>query len=201
MFWTDWKGPPKIERSSLNGTWRVSIVTSNLSWPSGIALDRRNQLLYWVDEKMYIIESVDYDGNNRKFLFRQRNFFGITFTSSYLFVTEWGRDGVYKVDASNGTLMGFLKFSSRGTRGVVAYDNKINATECPVLPPPSHGTKYGCPKTATYYDTVCQFTCDNGYVGSGSHLRRCQRNGTWSGQDFVCESRFLQLKEVRKCCF
>ncbi len=25
-----------------------------------------------------------------------------------------------------------------------------------------------------YYDTVCQFSCNNGYIGSGSQVRRCQ---------------------------
>ena len=41
------------------------------------------------------------------------------------------------------------------------------------------------------YDTVCQFSCNNGYIGSGSQARRCQHNGTWSGQDFTCESTLL----------
>ena len=44
-----------------------------------------------------------------------------------------------------------------------------------------------------YYDTVCQFSCNDGYIGSGSRARRCQHNGTWSGQDFTCQSMFLKL--------
>ena len=39
-----------------------------------------------------------------------------------------------------------------------------------------------------YYDTVCQFSCNDGYIGTGSQARRCQHNGTWSGQDFTCQS-------------
>ena len=38
-----------------------------------------------------------------------------------------------------------------------------------------------------YYDTVCQFSCNDGYIGSGSQARRCQQNETWSGQDFTCQ--------------
>ena len=60
---------------------------------------------------------------------------------------------------------------------------------CPALPAPSNGTRLGCPWNATmYYDTVCQFSCNDGYIGSGSQARRCQHNGTWSGQDFTCQS-------------
>ncbi|KAL9958176.1 hypothetical protein ACROYT_G035153 [Oculina patagonica] len=59
---------------------------------------------------------------------------------------------------------------------------------CPALPAPSNGTRLGCSGNATmYYNTTCQFSCNNGYIGSGSQERRCQQNGTWSGQDFTCQ--------------
>ena len=43
-----------------------------------------------------------------------------------------------------------------------------------------------------YNDTVCQFSCNDGYIGSGSQARRCQNNGTWSGQDFTCQSKYCK---------
>ena len=62
---------------------------------------------------------------------------------------------------------------------------------CPGLPSPTNGTRLGCSGNATeFYDTVCQFECNNGYVGSGSQIRRCQENKTWSGEEFVCQSTF-----------
>ena len=66
--------------------------------------------------------------------------------------------------------------------------NFIAAITCPVLPAPSNGTRLGCTRNATmHYDTLCQFSCNDGYIGSGSQSRRCQQNGTWSGQDFTCQ--------------
>ena len=60
---------------------------------------------------------------------------------------------------------------------------------CPGLPSPTNGTRLGCSGNATeFYDTVCRFGCNNGYVGSGSQIRRCQENRTWSGEEFVCQS-------------
>ena len=65
---------------------------------------------------------------------------------------------------------------------------------CPALPEPSNGTRLGCPGNAPInYDKVCQFSCNNGYIGSGSQVRRCQQDGTWSGQDFTCQSTILTL--------
>ncbi|XP_078343354.1 P-selectin-like [Oculina patagonica] len=59
---------------------------------------------------------------------------------------------------------------------------------CPALFAPSNGTRLGCSGNAAMnYDTTCQFSCNNGYIGSGSQVRRCQHSGTWSGQDFTCQ--------------
>ena len=60
---------------------------------------------------------------------------------------------------------------------------------CPALLAPANGTRLLCPENTTvYYDTVCQFSCNNGFIGSGSQVRRCQHDGTWSGQEFLCQS-------------
>jgi len=62
------------------------------------------------------------------------------------------------------------------------------AYTCSALPPPSNGIIFGCPENATVYnDTVCRFSCNDGYIGSGSQARRCQHNGTWSGKYFACQ--------------
>ena len=65
---------------------------------------------------------------------------------------------------------------------------------CPALPGPSNGRRLGCPENATmHYDTACQFSCNDGYTGSGYPVRKCQHDGTWSGQDFTCQSTILTL--------
>ena len=90
MFWTDWGSPPKIEKSTLNGKERSAIVPTNVKQPCGITLGRRNKLIFWVDVRIYVVESVDYSGNNRKLLVQRGGmyFYGVTFTSSYLFINE-----------------------------------------------------------------------------------------------------------------
>ena len=71
----------------------------------------------------------------------------------------------------------------------VSISFHLVAITCPALPVPYNGTRLGCPDDETmYYNTVCQFSCNEGYIGSGSQARGCQRNGSWSGQDFTCQS-------------
>ena len=128
MFWTDWGQTPKIEKSTLNGTQRITIVTSNLQWPNGIDLDRRKRLVFWVDAGTDRVEYVDYHGNNRKLLFQQRgiHLFGVTFSSSYLFVSEWATNGIYKLNATNinGTVVNGVVFRNTvKVMGLVAYDS------------------------------------------------------------------------------
>jgi len=46
MIWTDWGVNPKIERVSLTGNQRLAIVTTDLSWPNGIDLDKGNKRIF-----------------------------------------------------------------------------------------------------------------------------------------------------------
>ena len=104
-------------------------------------------------------------------------------------------------------------FYGRFTKFTVAYHGRVQcsfklslhpffrtaAYICPALTAPSNGIKLGCPENATMYNgTVCQFSCNDGYIGSGSQARRCQLNGTWSGQDFTCQSRYYICKFANK---
>ena len=131
MFWTDSGQTPKIERATLSGTQRVAIVTSNLQFPAGIDLDRRNRLVFWVDGGLERIESVDYNGNNRRLLFDPTNSmqaFGTTFLSPSLFVSEWSRNGVWDVvNASHANSLDRISGVTFGgiynVMGLVGYDS------------------------------------------------------------------------------
>lgn len=129
MFWTALSAAAGIRKSTLNGTHLFTLATST-PWAIGIDLDRRNKLIFWVDAARYSVESVDYDGNNRRLLYRHRHsargyfsFFGIAFLSSYLFVSDYRTHGVFKLNATNGTSTAFISFKGFSTpMGLVPYD-------------------------------------------------------------------------------
>ena len=68
MYWTDWGDNPKIEKAGMDGLDRNVIVTRNLTWPNGLAIDYEHSRLYWADAGMKTIEYSNLDGRGRKVL-------------------------------------------------------------------------------------------------------------------------------------
>ena len=126
MIWTDWGATPKIERASLSGNQRMTIVTTELYWPSGIDLDRGNKRIFWVDAGYDRVESVNYDGNGRKLLFQMNGLhpFAVALIPPFLFFTDWNTyKEVHQLDATTGEVL--RSFSINGGRpiGIVPYDS------------------------------------------------------------------------------
>lgn len=60
-------GPsPKIERSYMDGSERMTLITEGVHWPNALTIDFAALRLYWADAKHHVIESADLDGTNRK---------------------------------------------------------------------------------------------------------------------------------------
>ena len=57
---------------------------------------------------------------------------------------------------------------------------------CPSLTAPTNGA---ISSNGSAYGSSASFSCSTGYQISGSLLRTCQSNGTWSGSQSICNSR------------
>lgn len=55
-----------IERAGMDGSNRETIVSHNLTWPNGLAIDYDNARLYWADAGMKTIEYSNLNGDDRK---------------------------------------------------------------------------------------------------------------------------------------
>lgn len=49
LYWTDWGEHAKLERSSMDGSDRVVLISNNLGWPNGLAIDMAGSQLLWAD--------------------------------------------------------------------------------------------------------------------------------------------------------
>lgn len=126
MFWTDWGSSPKIERSSLSGSRRIAIVTSNIQWPNGIDLDKGNKRIYWVDARLDKVESVDYNGNNRKVILQYSGLhpFGVALVPPFLFFTDWATlQEFHQLDAVTGEVLRSYSIIGGRPMGIVPYDS------------------------------------------------------------------------------
>lgn len=70
MFWADWSNmsPEKgrIDTAQMDGKKRRIFLNTNIHWPSGLAIDYQVKRLYWTDKHLRMIQSINYDGSDRK---------------------------------------------------------------------------------------------------------------------------------------
>ena len=126
MIWTEVGTSPKIEKASLTGNQRVTIVTTLLSLPNGIELDTGNKRIFWVDAGYDKVETVDYNGNNRKILFQLDGVhpYGLVVIAPFLFFTDWNTyHEVHKLDATTGNVLRSYSINGGQPMGIVAYDS------------------------------------------------------------------------------
>lgn len=66
MFYTDaYPNAAKVARAYMDGTNHISLVTDSIRSPSGITVDILKKRVYWVDNQLDYIETVDYSGRDR----------------------------------------------------------------------------------------------------------------------------------------
>lgn len=64
MFWTDWGDlRPGIYRSNMDGSAILRLVSENVKWPNGIAVD--DHWVYWTDAYLDCIERITVGGQQR----------------------------------------------------------------------------------------------------------------------------------------
>lgn len=73
------------------------------------------------------------------------------------------------------------------------FNSLFAAVDCGRLSVPLNGSSYG---DFTVFPESIRFSCDTGFIMSGSRVRKCQANGTWSGIDTICNGEDLHYLEV-----
>ncbi len=69
LFWTDWGShQPYIGSAGMDGSEQKKLITTEVVWPNGIAVDETIQRIFWTDAKLDRIESSRTDGFDRRVL-------------------------------------------------------------------------------------------------------------------------------------
>ncbi|XP_074039673.1 LDL receptor protein 1 [Leptinotarsa decemlineata] len=104
LFFTKWgNSAPMLERVGMDGLSRMPIVDHTIVYPYGVAVDFPKKRVYWIDTYLDYVETVDYDGKNRKTVLRGpkvRNLYGISIFQNKLFVSSWFNNSIFELDKS-----------------------------------------------------------------------------------------------------
>lgn len=92
LFWAECGKNPKIEKSSLDGQWRKTLVSTLIHHPVALSLDLPRQLLYWVDQGLRRISRVNFEGHHRKTVVESNGFldqpFGLALFEGFVYWSD-----------------------------------------------------------------------------------------------------------------
>ena len=87
----------------MDGSGRVTLVTSHLRWPNGISIDYSTSRIYWVDAGMDTLESILITGRDRRVIVtnQQNNIhhpYGVAFYGGFVFWSDWFNRSIFRAD-------------------------------------------------------------------------------------------------------
>ena len=83
----------------MNGTNRVTIVSTKMLWPTGLSIDYLMARLYWCDTKKRTVESCRLDGTNRTVVWRNLDYpYSIDIQGSSIYMTSRRSGKLYKLN-------------------------------------------------------------------------------------------------------
>ena len=104
LFWTDLGEEPKIERISMDGRNRTTIISTGIMQPKGLAIDYDTHTLFWCDAVQDRIESSNFDGSHRAILLEGRIIydpFSLAFFNGSLFWSDLVVGAVYALSVAD----------------------------------------------------------------------------------------------------
>jgi len=117
----------------MDGTWRLAIVTTELGWPNGLAIDYDGQRLYWADAQLDRIETADLSGRYRVQLVQGATHpFGLTQLGAFLYWTDWRSKSIERVDKATGKQRTVLREGLEGLMEIraVTRDKQLGKNPC-----------------------------------------------------------------------
>uniref|UniRef100_A0A672G5Y7 LDL receptor related protein 4 n=1 Tax=Salarias fasciatus TaxID=181472 RepID=A0A672G5Y7_SALFA len=157
IYWTD-TGTNRIEleRSAMDGSDRVVLISNNLGWPNGLAIDMAGSQLLWADAHTERIEAADLNGQNRHTLVTPvQHPYGLTLLGSHIYWTDWQSRSIQRADKNTGANTITVRSNLPGLMDIQAVDRErpLGFNKCGrrnggcthlCLPRPN-GTSCACP--------------------------------------------------------
>lgn len=127
MYWTD-SGTDRIEKASLDGSFRTTVHSTGLSNVIGLTLDYQNQTLYWMENRCYgDIERSSVNGSNRETILSNRlcNPWALSYYAGTLYLTDRNYRRIRSISVNQPLILNTIVPSL----GYYPYDIKVIAEE------------------------------------------------------------------------
>lgn len=88
----------------MDGQFNRPLITDNIHWPNGLALDWPNERLYWVDAKLKTIESCKLDASDRRSVIKMvsKHPYGIAVFQDTLYWSDWDSKSIQSANKFTG---------------------------------------------------------------------------------------------------
>lgn len=198
MFWThnSWLKYHKgyIEKAWMDGSNRIKLVDFNNSWASGLAIDFTQKRLYWSDAVFNSIESIQFDGKDRREI--------LTTNIVHPFGLSLYKDTLYFTEIIKGTVMKY-NITTENLTEIDSGNDPLLQTKVydPNLQIGENGCKSNCPQLCLSVPNGISCVCSDGleYVNGKciekieKKVRKCP-NGT-----FACQPEGRCIPNKFKC--
>nr|XP_006815763.1 PREDICTED: low-density lipoprotein receptor-related protein 5-like [Saccoglossus kowalevskii] len=181
LIWSDIGMFPKIERTSLSGKERMSLVDFNILRPVAMALDYSNDILFWADETRGTIESITITGSARTVIDSSnsvRTIGGLAVFQDILIWTETDNLALEIIDFDSGQHKQRITTPDPpGPITVFANSRQQTAADerCQLTFP--HGRmEEACDNSL---GGVCRFVCENEFYAAHSGTVTCLTDAQW----------------------
>uniref|UniRef100_A0A6Q2Z9A5 Low-density lipoprotein receptor-related protein 2 n=1 Tax=Esox lucius TaxID=8010 RepID=A0A6Q2Z9A5_ESOLU len=202
LFWSDWYRPAVIMRSWTDGSNAVPLINTTLGWPNGLAIDYKNNRLYWVDALLDQIGHVDINGYDRQmfsYIGQITQPFSLTIQAEYLFVSDTRTRSVFRMQKRDGGEIIPIRKGISGILNVKAYTADLHGSDqCNMVPnghcshfcfpAPSSSRVCGCPygmklqpnqRDCVKDDSVPPVDTNCGEYSFLCDVDRCHPNSFW----------------------
>jgi len=170
LYLTEWGAAPRILQMNLDGSGRRDLITRDVKWPNGIAVDEPLGRLYWSDAELNTIESAKLDGSDRRIIVEDVHHpFGVAVFEDKLYWSDWHE---YTVFSCN-------KFTGNNVHAVMVGHARINGLSL----------QFSLPNPAALEGTACiSATCSHLCIptSAASYTCKCPDDMALDFDDATC---------------
>ncbi|XP_017777455.1 PREDICTED: low-density lipoprotein receptor-related protein 1 [Nicrophorus vespilloides] len=197
MYWTVW--PPtdsvsgSIESAWMNGSNRKVFINIEVSWPSGLSIDAENKVVYWSDGTSNTIESLDYNGKNRKTItFSDKHYIhSVNFWNKSFFYFEYSSGKIFNYDLMNKTSNLIYNFkSSLSQIKIFGAKSQTGTNDC-------KNNNFGCEELCLTIPNTVVCGCSDGFeLAPGG--KSCTKSLNYT-MPSLCPDHYFECKSTAKC--